>query len=82
MAGKCILGVELADLRGLTEDLRRGQRAAARDRQQGRRQYGGSGGDLGGEFIKLDRETAEMVDESGREVGHQPGESPTHAPQL
>ena len=74
MAGKCIPGVESADLSSLAEDLRRGQRAAARDREQGRCQYGGSGGDLGGEFINLDRETAEMVDESGREVRHDPGE--------
>ncbi|WP_260684548.1 DUF952 domain-containing protein [Rhodococcus sp. KBS0724] len=50
--------MESADLRGLTDDLRRGQRAAARDRQQGRRQHGGPGSDLGGEFINLDRQAA------------------------
>ncbi|MCD2158065.1 hypothetical protein LQL77_30630 [Rhodococcus cerastii] len=66
--------MESTDLRGLAKDLRRAQRAAAKDRQQGQRQHGGSGSDLGSEIVDLDRETAKMVDETAREVRHQPGE--------
>ncbi|OYD60758.1 hypothetical protein BDB13_5637 [Rhodococcus sp. OK302] len=74
MSGERILGVESTDLRGLAEDLRRGQSAAARDRKQGRCQDGGPRGDLGGEFVDLDRQPAEMVGEPVGQVGHQPGE--------
>ena len=35
-------------------------------------QHRDSGGDLGGEFLNLDGEAPEMVNETGRQVGHEP----------
>ncbi|WP_200863102.1 hypothetical protein [Rhodococcus ruber] len=59
---------------GLTDDLRRRQRGAAWNRQQGRRQRSDPRGDRGGEFVDLDGQSAQVGDEAGGQVGDETGE--------
>ena len=78
VGGVGVLGAESVDAGGLTEDLRRGQRAAPADRQQRRRKVLDQLGDFGFQFVDLGGEGAAVPHQGACQSGN--GAAQSHGP--
>ena len=83
MAGEGRRRAEAADARGLAHELGRGQRPAALERQQRRREGGDQAGELALQAVDASRQLPDAADQLGGDAGdgaRTPGEARPRAP--